>query len=211
MSDRRHSGGEFFYVIDERLTIIYADDDPILREFAQVHLASETVELLTVADGRELITLLNTTRPDIILLDLEMPIMDGFEVLDHLAGDEALSRIPVIVVTGREDVAAIDRAYKAGATSFVVKPMNWRQLSYQIRYVHRTAGNEARLLDLQRRAVRERTSAVAALNTVAREGSQFLSTALSKDQSLRPAAAQFAATLHSALEAATPANSRATP
>lgn len=200
MSDRRLPEGEFFYVIDDRLTIIYADDDPILREFAQVHLASETVDLLTVADGRELITLLGAERPDIILLDLEMPNMDGFEVLNHLSANEGLSRIPVIVVTGREDVAAIDRAYKAGATSFVVKPMNWRQLSYQIRYVHRTAGNEARMLDLQRRAMRERTSAIAALNAVAREGSQFLSTALSQDQSLRPAAAQFAASLHSALE-----------
>ena len=200
MSDKRLTGDEFFYVIDDRLTIIYADDDPILREFAQVHLASETVEILTVADGRELITLLAAKRPDIILLDLEMPNMDGFEVLNHLSADEGLSRIPVIVVTGREDVAAIDRAYKAGATSFVVKPMNWRQLSYQIRYVHRMAGNEARMLDLQRRAMRERTSAIAALNAVAREGSQFLSTALSQDQSLRSAAAQFAASLHSALE-----------
>lgn len=204
MSDKRPSGGEFFYVIDERLTIIYADDDPILREFAQVHLMSETVDLLTVSDGLELITLLNSTLPDIILLDLEMPNMDGFEVLNHLAADEKLNRIPVIVVTGREDVAAIDRAYKAGATSFVVKPMNWRQLSYQIRYVHRAAGNEARLLDLQRRAVREKTSAMGALNTVAREGSQFLSTALSRDPSLRPAAAQFAASLHSALEVSSP-------
>jgi DNA-binding response OmpR family regulator len=210
LSDKRHSGGEFFYVIDDRLTIIYADDDPILREFAQVHLASETVELLTVPDGRELITLLAATRPDIILLDLEMPNMDGFEVLNHLGADETLSRIPVIVVTGREDVAAIDRAYKAGATSFVVKPMNWRQLSYQIRYVHRTAGNEAHLLDLQRRAVRERTSAMGALNTVAREGSQFLSTALAKDPSLRPAAAQFAASLQFALEISSrPADRRA--
>lgn len=200
MSEKRQATGDFFYVIDDRLTIIYADDDPILREFAQVHLASETVELLTAPDGRELITLLAVTRPDIILLDLEMPNMDGFEVLNHLAADENLCRIPVIVVTGREDVAAIDRAYKAGATSFVVKPMNWRQLSYQIRYVHRTAGNEARLLELQRQAVRERTSAMAALTKVARAGSRFLATTLAKEPSLRPAAAEFAASLHSAVE-----------
>ena len=211
MSDKRQNGGEFFYVIDDRLTIIYADDDPILREFAQVHLASETVELLTAADGRELITLLASTRPDIILLDLEMPHMDGFEVLNHLAADEDLCRIPVIVVTGREDVAAIDRAYKAGATSFVVKPMNWRQLSYQIRYVHRTAENEAQLLKHQRRAVRERDSAMAGLNAIAREGSQFLSAALSTAPALRPAAAQFAASLHSALEVSTPAPERRLP
>jgi CheY-like chemotaxis protein len=211
LSDKRLSGGDFFYVIDDRLTIIYADDDPILREFAQVHLASETVELLTAPDGRELITLLGATRPDIILLDLEMPHMDGFEVLDHLASDEELCRIPVIVVTGREDVAAIDRAYKAGATSFVVKPMNWRQLSYQIRYVHRTAANEAQLLKQQRKAFRERDSAMAGLNAIAREGSRFLSAALSKAPALRPAATEFAASLHSALEASTPALERRMP
>lgn len=210
MSDKRLSGGDFFYVIDDRLTIIYADDDPILREFAQVHLASEAVDLLTVPDGRELITLLASTRPDIILLDLEMPHMDGFEVLNHLAADEDLCRIPVIVVTGREDVAAIDRAYKAGATSFVVKPMNWRQLSYQIRYVHRTACNETSLLKQQLRALRERDSAMAGLNAIAREGSQFLADVLSKEPALRPAAAQFAASLHSALEvSASPAVRRA--
>jgi CheY-like chemotaxis protein len=204
LSDKRPSGGDFFYVIDDRLTIIYADDDPILREFAQVHLASETVELLTVSDGRELITLLTSTRPDIILLDLEMPHVDGFEVLNHLAADEDLCRIPVIVVTGREDVAAIDRAYKAGATSFVVKPMNWRQLSYQIRYVHRTASNETSLLKQQLRAVRERDSAMAGLNAIAREGSQFLTTILAKEPALRPAAAEFASSLHSALEISSP-------
>ena len=54
---------------------------------------------------------------------------------------------PVMVVTGREDVDAVDRAYGAGATSFVVKPLNWRLLSHQLRYVHRTAINERQMAD----------------------------------------------------------------
>lgn len=193
MAQSRTGADEFFYVIEDQLRIIYADDDPILREFAKVHMSSNAVELSTVADGRELLALLDHETPDIILLDLEMPNMDGFEVLKHLSDDQALRRIPVIVVTGREDVGAIDRAYKAGATSFVVKPMNWRQLSYQIRYVHRTARNESRLVELERHAV-------AALHSVAMEGSRFLTSALALDESLRPAAARFASSLNKAVQ-----------
>ena len=75
---------------------------------------------------------------DILLLDLEMPRMDGFEVLSRLRAEAGrLRNLPVIVVTGREDIDAIDRAFAAGATSFVSKPLNWRLLSYQIRYVRR--------------------------------------------------------------------------
>lgn len=198
------AAGQFFYVLEDKLDILFVDDDPILREFAQVHLSTDTVTLNVAEDGLDALDKLAHATPDLMLLDLEMPNMDGFQLLEELGKAGRLDAFPVIVVTGREDVAAIDRAYRAGATSFVVKPLNWRQLSYQIRYVHRTAGNEARLLELQRRAVRERSSAMAALTKVAREGSQFLSTALSRDQSLRPAAAQFAASLHSALEVSTP-------
>ena len=201
MQERPQITGDFFYVPSEELYIVFADDDPVLREFARVHLSSDTVQIETASDGLELITMLDRRIPDLILLDLEMPNMDGFEVLKYLGSTEALSRTPVIVVTGREDVAAIDRAYEAGATSFVVKPLNWRQLSYQIRYVRRTAQNEATLLEVQSAAVREGQRAVSALRAVASEGSQFLSTAVARDASLKEAGARFASVLFSAVDA----------
>jgi PleD family two-component response regulator len=68
-----------------------------------------------------------------------MPIMDGFAVLSHLRADPRTEHLDVIVQTGREDVAAIDQAFHLGATSFVTKPLNWRLLAYQIRYVLRTS------------------------------------------------------------------------
>jgi signal transduction histidine kinase len=82
-----------------------------------------------------------------VLLDLEMPRLDGFGVLEALRADPATSRLPVIVITGREDVVAIDRAFAKGASSFIVKPINWRLLNYQIRFVNRAHRAERQLLD----------------------------------------------------------------
>ena len=87
---------------------------------------------------------ITANKPDIVLLDLEMPRLDGFDVLTRLRAEPLTQDLPVIVVTGREDVSAIDRAFEAGATSFLVKPINWRLLSYQIRYVLRAAASDRR-------------------------------------------------------------------
>ncbi|MFP5296985.1 MAG: PleD family two-component system response regulator, partial [Alphaproteobacteria bacterium] len=88
---------------------------------------------------------------DLVLLDLEMPGMDGFAVLERMREDAALRHVPVVVQTGREDVEAIDRCFHLGAASFVMKPLNWRLLTYQIRYVLRA----------ERRATTERVVAAA--------------------------------------------------
>ena len=63
---------------------------------------------------------------------------DGDDRHGRIRADARLGDMPVIMLTGHEDIASIDRAYQVGATSFVAKPVNWRQLSYQIRYVIRT-------------------------------------------------------------------------
>lgn len=127
----------FFYVLEDDARILFVDDDPILREFAQVNLATPSTAIETAADGASALEALRTGAYDLVLLDLEMPGLDGFEVLKRIRSDPALARIAVIVQTGREDVEAIDRCFRLGATSFVMKPLNWPLLSYQIRYVLR--------------------------------------------------------------------------
>lgn len=185
----------FFYVLKDSLRILLVDDDPILREFAIVHLSSETAEVRTAADGVEALEMLERSPVDLILLDLEMPKMDGFDVLQRLQEQEHTIDIPVIVVTGREDVGAIDRAFNAGATSFVVKPINWRLLSYQIRFVRRAWKTE-RILSRAHddaRSGSQRTSE--ALTDMARESAQFMRLALRTAPELRPAASDYAAAL----------------
>ncbi len=146
------------FVIKERARLLVADDDPILREFALVHLSGPTVDVVTAADGEEALERLAGGGFDLCLVDLDMPRLDGFAVIEHLRRDEATRHLPVVVITGREDIVAIDRAYAAGATSFVVKPINWRLISHQLLYVLRTSRVEA---DLRRaRASAERADAL---------------------------------------------------
>jgi CheY-like chemotaxis protein len=92
--------------------ILVADDDPILREFAVVHLASPDTTVETAADGMAALALLKSGPCDIALVDLEMPRLDGFGLIERLRADPKLAHLPVVVVTGREDTAAIDRAFE---------------------------------------------------------------------------------------------------
>jgi DNA-binding response OmpR family regulator len=130
------------YVLDEPLRILVVDDDPIFREFASVYLATPSATIETACDGVEARMRLDEAGYDLLLLDIEMPKRDGLSLLEEIRSDAALSHLPVIMLTGHDDVASIDRAYQLGADSFATKPVNWRQLSYQIRYVIRTSRAE---------------------------------------------------------------------
>ncbi|ESQ73490.1 histidine kinase [Asticcacaulis sp. AC402] len=131
----------------ETARVLVADDDPILREFAAVHLATPSVEVELAADGVLALERLLQGGIDIALIDLDMPRMNGFELIERVRADAMLAHLPIVVVTGREDMVAVDRAYAAGATEFVVKPINWRVLSHQLAYVMRNSRAEIGLRD----------------------------------------------------------------
>ena len=133
------------FVEMETARVLVADDDPILREFAAVHLATPTVEVELAADGVLALERLQQGGIDIALVDLDMPRMNGFELIAQVRADDRLKHLPIVVVTGREDMVAVDRAYAAGATEFVVKPINWRLLSHQLAYVMRNNRAETAL------------------------------------------------------------------
>jgi DNA-binding response OmpR family regulator len=126
-----------WYVFDEQTRILVVDDDPILREFASVYLTTPMSTVALAPDASTALDLLAREQFDIALLDIDMPGMNGFELVECIRGQEKLRDLPIVMVTGREDIVSIDRAYAVGATSFVTKPVNWRQLSHQLRYVIR--------------------------------------------------------------------------
>lgn len=130
-----HGVERFEFVLEDQLSILVVDDDPIQREFSAVYLAAPHVEVIQAECAQDGLALLASRDFDIALIDYEMPNMDGIEMLHRIRG--SYPTLPVIMITGREDTASIDRAYDAGATSFMSKPINWRLLSYQIRFVMR--------------------------------------------------------------------------
>ncbi|MFN6952338.1 MAG: response regulator [Albidovulum sp.] len=142
MTEAHNAAGRWRFVLDESLRVLVVDDDPILREFACVYLSAPHVTIDTAADGEEGWERLAAGAYDIALIDIEMPRLDGYGLLARIRGDARVNDLPVIMVTGREDAVSIDRAFEAGANSFTVKPVNWRQLSHHLRYVVRAAQDE---------------------------------------------------------------------
>lgn len=194
--------GTYFHVLEDRLRLLFVDDDPILREFAVVHLTSANADVVTAADGREALDRLAEGAFDLMLLDLEMPNVDGFEVLRVTQADGTLKTMPVIVVTGREDVIAIDRAFLEGATSFSSKPINWRLLSYEIRYVHRNHKAQAALRRARDQARAKGEAAGARLKALAAAGEPLLHEAMASGGPLKAAAQRFGESLIAASQAA---------
>jgi two-component system, sensor histidine kinase and response regulator len=134
---QQRSPGAWYFVLDEPARILVADDDPIFREFASVHISSPAAEVITAVDGAQAWQKLSSEAFDLALVDLEMPQIDGFDLTHRIRNHGDLRHLPIVVVTGHEDIASIDKAYALGATSFVAKPVNWRLLSHQLKYVLR--------------------------------------------------------------------------
>jgi len=132
-----------YFVNFESARLLVVDDDPILREFAATHLTTPEVVVEVAEDGEAAWKRMGRTVYDIVLLDLEMPNMDGFELLGLMRADPKHRHVPVVVATGREDMLAVDKAYANGATSFVIKPLNWRLVSHQLSYVLKSAREES--------------------------------------------------------------------
>ncbi|MFO1114207.1 MAG: response regulator [Beijerinckiaceae bacterium] len=137
MSDTIDQDRAYTFVLGGNVRILVMDDDPIQCEFARVYLSTPTAEVETAENGEDGLRLLKAEKFDLAVVDLDMPVMNGFQVIRSIRNDPELRNLPIVIVTGREDVESIDRAYDEGATSFVTKPVNWRLLSYQLRYVLR--------------------------------------------------------------------------
>jgi signal transduction histidine kinase len=136
--------------------VLVVDDDPILREFAISHLTSPSMEVCVAEDGLIAMEALRKGDFDVALVDLDMPNLNGFELMEAMGRDPRLMDVPVVVITGRDDMEAIDLAFAAGATSFVVKPINWRLITHQLAYVLRNSRSEAAIR--QARAAAEAAS-----------------------------------------------------
>lgn len=119
--------------------LLIVDDDLLVRTLAAESLKAAGFEVSEAGDGPSGLAQIEMCRPDLLLLDVMMPGMDGYEVCHALRVRPELARIPVIMLTGLDDTASIERAYESGATDFVTKPINSTQLAYRVRYALRTS------------------------------------------------------------------------
>jgi len=118
--------------------ILIADDEMDIRKLARVFLTEMLgipCECIEAANGGEAIKLALQKKPDLILLDVMMPVMDGFEACRRLKEDPETSAIPVIFLTGTGDEAAIEKGLDLGGEAYVVKPFHAITLVAQVKEI----------------------------------------------------------------------------
>ena len=150
---------------DEAVILLVEDgeDDVLLirKAFGRAHLDNP---MHVVRDGEEAVTYLSgegqySNRaehplPDLILLDLKMPRMDGFQVLEWVRAQPGIRGIPVVVLTTSEEMRDVNRAYALGANSFLVKPMDFNNYAELARLIHQFWIKSARTPESSRPARR---------------------------------------------------------
>jgi diguanylate cyclase (GGDEF)-like protein len=104
--------------------ILVVDDDRLNRIKLSINLEEAGCEVALAENGEQALELLRAGSFDTVLLDLMMPVMDGFEVLEHTRTDEAMQHIPIIVISAEEDLTSVVRCIEMGATDYLPKPFN---------------------------------------------------------------------------------------
>ena len=117
--------------------ILIVDDDPAVGILAEASLGDENTRISIARDGEAALNIIASNPPSLLLLDVIMPVKDGFEVCQELLTDPDRHGFPIIMITGLDDEESIERAYQLGVTGFITKPINWLVLKHQIQFVLR--------------------------------------------------------------------------
>jgi diguanylate cyclase (GGDEF)-like protein len=119
--------------------VLIVDDDPTLRMIARATLEKSGFRVEEAEDGEQALKKFIQHHPAVIMMDVEMPKLNGFEACKRIREDAVGAHIPILITTGLEDFDSINRAYSAGATDFLAKPINWQLIPHRIRYVLRAS------------------------------------------------------------------------
>jgi two-component system sensor histidine kinase/response regulator len=133
--------------------ILIVDDEPSARETLTAMLDGENHQLELAANGFEALQIAEHVRPDLILLDVMMPAMDGFDVCRRIRSTPQLAEVPIIILTALDDRASLMTGIEAGADDFLTKPVNRQELVARVRTITRL--NRYRTLMEQRESLRQ--------------------------------------------------------
>jgi DNA-binding response OmpR family regulator len=135
-------------------TILVVDDEPGIVEIVRVNLEIEDYRVITAYDGVEGLDAVRTERPDLVILDVMMPRMSGWEVLRHIEADLATAGLPVIMLTVKASDVDVVRGLEQGAVEYITKPFSPMDLAQRVRFVLEQTDLRGR--DAHRRQLMER-------------------------------------------------------
>jgi DNA-binding response OmpR family regulator len=125
--------------------ILIIDDDAAHRTIARKALEQAGFAVEEAESGEEGLCVVERARPDLILLDIMMPKLSGYDVCTELRRNPQFVNLPVLMVTALDDVESVNLAFEAGATNFIIKPINWTLLAYHVKYALRASQTEDEL------------------------------------------------------------------
>ena len=136
-------------IIEENAKILVVDDEPKNVKLLEALLKLSNYDVIKAYNGSEALSLVNKTDIDLILLDIMMPEMDGYEVCQHLKGSEKTRMIPVVMVTALDDMESRIKGIEAGAEDFITKPPNRAELTARVRSLLRVNALNKKLTSIE--------------------------------------------------------------
>lgn len=130
--------------------ILIVDDDSTMRYLIREVLQQTGFQVIEAENGQQALDLFEQVIPDIVLMDVSMPGKDGYATCAEIRQLPQGQYVPILMATGFDDVASVNRAYRAGATDFLIKPINWVVLGYRVRYMLRAARSLEQLREAQK-------------------------------------------------------------
>lgn len=119
----------------QKRKILVVDDSNTVLLMEKMILAKGPYEIITASDGRDALSKARTHKPDAILMDVVMPVLNGFEACAMLREDEATRSLPVIMVTTRGEADSIERGFANGCTDYITKPINALELLTKLKNI----------------------------------------------------------------------------
>jgi diguanylate cyclase (GGDEF)-like protein len=132
------------------MQILVVDDSPTIRAGLRQQLERMGHAITEAADGALALARWREARPDLVLIDVMMPVMDGYETARQMRGDSGDDWVPIIFLSSMEDDQDLDRAIEAGGDDYLVKPVSYVVLNAKIRALHRIEVMRRRLMDVSR-------------------------------------------------------------
>ena len=110
--------------MSQKAKVLIVDDEPLNVDYLEQALEDSNYQIITATNGQEALDKIQSEQPDLVLLDLAMPIMDGFAVLERVKADQSLRDIPVIIISAEHDSKSVVKGIKQGAEDYLTKPVN---------------------------------------------------------------------------------------
>ncbi len=108
----------------ERKKILLADDEEDIKIVVRLYLESKGYDIITAFDGLDATEVIDREKPDLILLDVMMPIMNGYEVVSHVRGNPETEHIPIVMFSAATHEGAVRKGLEAGANDYLTKPFD---------------------------------------------------------------------------------------